>query len=211
MKSIMQEASSIAKAIELGWIKAGQPNEFSVKILEEPERGMFGITTKRNAKIAFFFKETALKKATRSTSRKPRRSESTQEKRAERPAPRAQQQEHVRKPTRKETTPTPTAPTAPQPQEKPQRERAALWTDEMLDASKKWVATSLKALNRHDVSFDTSVNRYFMKVTFNKPVLENSDQQRKLFSGFSFLLLQALRNQTKKPLSKHKIILTCNE
>src|SRR3990172_3051120 len=54
MNSIMQEASSITKAIELGWIKAGQPKEFTVKIYEEPEKNFFGITTK-SAKIAIFF------------------------------------------------------------------------------------------------------------------------------------------------------------
>lgn len=54
MKSILQEASTIAKAIEQGWREAGEPSEFSVKILELPQRNFIGLTT-RSAKIAFIF------------------------------------------------------------------------------------------------------------------------------------------------------------
>lgn len=56
MKSVMQEGSSVMKAIEQGWTKAGQPKEFSVKILEEPQKNFIGITI-RSAKIALFFDE----------------------------------------------------------------------------------------------------------------------------------------------------------
>ena len=34
MKSIVEEASSIAKAIENGWVRAGKPQEFTVRIFE---------------------------------------------------------------------------------------------------------------------------------------------------------------------------------
>lgn len=56
MKSIVEEASSISKAIEKGWVKAGSPKEFSVKIYEDAEKNFFGITTKP-AKIGIFFEE----------------------------------------------------------------------------------------------------------------------------------------------------------
>lgn len=58
MKSIMQEASSIAKAIEQGWIKAGKPVEFTVKVYEEAQKNFIGFTTK-SAKIAILFNEHA--------------------------------------------------------------------------------------------------------------------------------------------------------
>jgi predicted RNA-binding protein Jag len=56
MKSIIEEASSISKAIENGWIRAGKPQEFSVRIFEEPEKNFFGFT-KKPAKIGIFYKE----------------------------------------------------------------------------------------------------------------------------------------------------------
>lgn len=54
MKSVFEEASSIAKAIEKGWEKAGHPYKFSVTIFEKPEKNFFGIT-KKLAKIGIFF------------------------------------------------------------------------------------------------------------------------------------------------------------
>jgi hypothetical protein len=61
MKSIMEEASSISKAIENAWNRAGQPQEFSVKILEHPKTTFFGLKTEKSAKIAFFFNEVVQK------------------------------------------------------------------------------------------------------------------------------------------------------
>jgi len=56
----MQEAATISKAIELGWVKAGKPTEFSVKIFEQPEKNFFGFS-KNLAKIGIFFVEGAQK------------------------------------------------------------------------------------------------------------------------------------------------------
>ena len=56
MRSLVQEAANIQKAIEQAWNKAGNPTEFQVKILEEPERNFFGMVT-RSAKVAIIFEE----------------------------------------------------------------------------------------------------------------------------------------------------------
>ncbi len=61
MKSIMEEASSITKAIENAWNRAGQPQEFTVKILELPQTSFFGLKTSKSAKIALFFNEATVK------------------------------------------------------------------------------------------------------------------------------------------------------
>lgn len=53
----MEEASSIAKAIETAWNRAGQPTEFSIKVLELPQTSFFGLKTSKSAKVAFFFNE----------------------------------------------------------------------------------------------------------------------------------------------------------
>ena len=38
MKSVIQEGPLVARAIEQGWVKAGKPKEFSVKIYQELRR-----------------------------------------------------------------------------------------------------------------------------------------------------------------------------
>lgn len=57
MRSVIQEASTLAKAIEQGWIKAGKPKDFTVKIFEEPQKGFLGLTTKKNAKVGIFIED----------------------------------------------------------------------------------------------------------------------------------------------------------
>jgi len=54
MKSIIEQASSIMKAIEKAWDQAEQPKEFSIKIFEKEERNFFGMSTKP-AKVGIFF------------------------------------------------------------------------------------------------------------------------------------------------------------
>jgi predicted RNA-binding protein Jag len=56
MKSIIEEASSIAKAIEQAWERAGKPLEFSIKVFQLPQKNFFGFT-KVSAKIGIFFGE----------------------------------------------------------------------------------------------------------------------------------------------------------
>lgn len=56
MKSIIEEASTITKAIDACWERAGKPKEFSVRILEEPEKSFWGFTTKP-AKVALLFED----------------------------------------------------------------------------------------------------------------------------------------------------------
>ncbi len=54
MKSIIEQASSIIKAIEKAWNQAENPKEFSIKIFEQEERNFFGMSTKP-AKVGIFF------------------------------------------------------------------------------------------------------------------------------------------------------------
>src|SRR3990167_5563308 len=56
MKSVIHEASTIGKAIEQGWEKAGKPTEFSIKVMEEAKRGFLGLSSK-GAKVVIFFDE----------------------------------------------------------------------------------------------------------------------------------------------------------
>lgn len=56
MKSLVEEASSIAKAIEKAWERAGKPHNFSVKIYETGEKNFLGFS-KKSAKVGIFFEE----------------------------------------------------------------------------------------------------------------------------------------------------------
>lgn len=55
MKSVVVEASTVAKAVQAAWVKAGQPSQFFIKVLEEGSSGFLGFMAQK-AKIAFYFK-----------------------------------------------------------------------------------------------------------------------------------------------------------
>ena len=57
MKSVVVEASTVAKAIETAWLKAEKPEEFFIRVLQEHTSGFFGFGAQK-AKIVFFFKNT---------------------------------------------------------------------------------------------------------------------------------------------------------
>src|SRR3990167_6782664 len=61
MRSVIQEASSLALAIEQAWEKAGKPKDFSIKIFQEAEKGFFGLKVTRKAKVGLFFENVASK------------------------------------------------------------------------------------------------------------------------------------------------------
>lgn len=89
MKSLVEEASSITKAIEKAWIRAGQPQSFSVKIFETPEVGFLGFT-KKSAKVGIFFEEPAAEKTNKKPYHRPA-NKGAYRKPAEHNAPRKEQ------------------------------------------------------------------------------------------------------------------------
>lgn len=56
MKSVIAQGATVSKAIDDALSKAGQPQEFFVKVLEEAQSGFLGFGSKK-AKIALFFKK----------------------------------------------------------------------------------------------------------------------------------------------------------
>lgn len=55
MKSVVVQAGTVAKAIEIAWLKADKPEEFFIRVLQEHTSGFLGFGAQK-AKIAFFFK-----------------------------------------------------------------------------------------------------------------------------------------------------------
>ncbi len=142
MKSIMEEASSIVKAIEKGWANAGKPKEFSVKIFEEPQKNFIGMTVK-SAKIGIFFAEPAPKEAAR---RKRTR------------ALQLPKEDAVKLPSREPKRPTQER--APKQKEAPKKEltkeeleeRGPIWSDDMIASAKEWTTELLKMIDQEKIS-----------------------------------------------------------
>lgn len=228
MKSIMEEASSISKAIEAAWIRAEKPHEFSVKIFEEPEKNFFGMVTK-SAKIALIFKHVEKKAQYKeqSTAPKHKPTQHTQEPifsapkepvrthvRKEQPKPEPMVREIIRKeqqprkPVRVERDLAHTAAPAPREHEveAPQQENKIFWTEDMIATTREWIETLLKNLNC-DAHFTLEAKRYYLTIAFDKSVRETKGMEQQLFRSCAYLIMQMLRTKFKKQLRGLKVIL----
>lgn len=192
MKSIMQEASSLSKAIDQAWTRAGKPAEFTVKILEEPEHNMFGLTTKP-AKIAFFFDE----RATALTTTKP-----TEHK----PRPQRQPQIRPQKAPEAPKKPEPKPAPAKEPEQRQAAPKRQKWSDDMIQTAQDWLKGALSALQK-DISFTVSSSGNSITFRLNGSPTGDQNKDRLLFAGFAHLIMATLRNKYKKSLRFHKVIL----
>ena len=188
MKSLMEEASSVSKAIEQGWTNAGKPKEFSVKIYEEPQKNFFGLTT-QPAKIGIFFAET-----TKKAEIKPRRETEIRKQK-----PLIEREKTYQKVESKKTEPS------AQPSHE---DLGPIWSDEMVSSIQEWLGEIVYLMGFERTIFSVGQQHFHLRIVFKRPLLDDKDRQKHLFAIMSGLLLTMLKRQYKRPLRGYKVVLT---
>jgi predicted RNA-binding protein Jag len=196
MKSLIEEASSISKAIEKGWIRAGKPRDFSIKIYEEPEKNFFGMTTK-SAKIAIVFDE---KTITIPAEKTPAQQQAKQEQKRQQPQSPQRQQRVTSQPRERTNTQEAHKPKTEQP-------RIAELSEEMKESISAWLGDTLRLMDKPHASFALQATDQFVRITFNTPLVEDTNQEKLLFRSLSYLMIASLRNKFKKSLRGLKLVL----
>ena len=213
MKSIIEEASSIAKAVEQGWIRAGKPQEFTIKVFEESEKNFLGFTTKP-AKIAIFFQEQFAFKPHNQREHRPHQQnqqQQPQQPRKQQIRPLAHQQNQQQPLPSKSQAPQQAPSQAMSAERQPKKHASETpWNSDLIQAGQDWINMSLQSLNAQNVTFTTSVDRYALKVTFQGQITPNGDKEKLLFRSWAYLIMQALRQKYKRPLKGLKVILMSN-
>lgn len=204
MKSIIEEASSIIKAIEKAWLQAGKPQEFSIKIFQHAEKNFLGMTTK-SAKIAILF-ETASEKSQETTEKKGFKQKSTSPKQKAFDEKQTQPTTEQKNSHREPKEPTPQA--IPTAEKKSSKKIENFWSEPMLGEVTQWLKNTLDLIGKSDAQFNFDQKRYYLKVNFTKPLFEDSEKERTIFRSFSYLLIQVLRNKFKRNLRGFKVILS---
>lgn len=230
MKSIMEQASSIIKAIEKAWDRAEKPKEFSIKIFEKEEKNFFGMTTKP-AKIGIFFEDKA-------THEKPvgARPEVTQQR------PEKKELHQKQPPTQKPQFRSVKTKNEPQKSSKPippvKKEQsiatetpktssvhsdpsassgvnavegrnsvASSWNDELISTTKTWLKKTLSFMGMENIDFTQEIAGKILKLTFNEPLIADVMQEKMLFRSFAHLIMASLRNQYKQEIKNLKVVL----
>jgi len=213
MKSIIQEASSVAKAVEQGLLKAGNPRDFSVKILELPEKNFFGLTTKP-AKIALYYDERSPRKPEVRPERPPRDQRQPQRSGEHRASGHHEQPSHEgrRDGGNVHQRPLGNKPNkvSPTHEEQPGREEVPLvsrWTPEILAFSETWLQKILVGMER-SVPFRAEINNLCLRIVFEEPLFDNPEKERRVLASLSLLLLETAKHTFKVNLRGHKVVLT---
>lgn len=196
MKSIIQEATSIAKAVELGWDEAGNPQKFSIKVLEKPEKNFIGFTT-RSAKIAFYFDEEKKERAITQKFYTPKTGRRRPQKRD---VSFEREEETGRLKTSRATTSS--------FQSSIKKNSFGSWNNELISGVVKWFNKALKEMKCDDILFRTNAQNFYLYITLNKTILDDPVRERHMLASLSTLMLAAIKKEFKKALRGHKIILT---
>lgn len=199
MKSIVEEASSIAKAIENGWVRAGKPQEFTVRIFEEAEKNFLGFI-KKPAKIGLFYKEPPIQQPGKGKDIRRQQVRPLQKSSPERvkPEQRPQQEKKQDQVIRQQQQ------TSSSPAQEPKQPK---WTPDLIEGSKEWVNTMLKTINQN-TPYTVETKHYYLTIRFASSVVHDKRKEQLLFKNWSYLLLQALRHKFKRGLRGYKIIIT---
>jgi len=181
LKSIVEEASSVAKALEKAWYNAGNPEEFSVKVFQLPTRNMFGFTT-ISAKVGIFFTARQQQASERGERRPRQQRERSGQRDQQRGVQRSPRQQHEPREQR-----VPCAQGA--------RGYGDVWTEELTAAATEWLRGALGRLNMDERSFVASAQGGAFKVRFSNSMGRDEREERVVLSSFAHLLGEVLRNK----------------
>lgn len=215
MKSMLHEASTVVKAIEKAWIDSGKPLEFTINIHEVGEKNFLGFT-KRPAIVSITYDPK------RQPSRVPDRREAPTS--HPKPSPRTPvarpKPEHKAEPVSQQGRQAPSRQQAapnqrfsgpsvkPEPQISPMPQVSEdFWTADLIHDISIWFKESVRLLGEN-VPFEVNAEKRMLRVTFERSLLASSEDERQLFIGLSYLLLQCLKKKHKKKLRGYHLIIS---
>lgn len=203
MKSLLQEATSIQKAVEKAWVEAGKPAQFTINILEKGEKNILGMT-KLPAVVSISFELEAPKRSfERNKPRKPEIQRQRQQRSREH-QPQEPRQSH--QPTPKNQPPKPKNIQQEQKQDLPKPS----WNKNLIQEISDGIKEILSKISLN-ASFDIKANNKALTVKFQGKVLEKADDERALFASLSYLLLQFLKKKHKRKFAGFRLIITSEQ
>lgn len=238
---MLHEAASIISAIEKAWTESGKPSEFTIKILEEGEKGFLGFA-KRPAIVSITFNAVRAPEKSKFREREPQLREVQQrdaqrdvQQRRPRPdyAPRqidknernqqkdrgrvqtADSQEFMR---RQQQAASSKAANSKIEQLKAEKklaqnqgtlspEESQIWISEWVSFVSEGLTDLLKVLP-FNAKFTTKIDKKILTVSFDKPLMENEDENRAVAASVSYILMQYLKRKYKKKFRGYQILVT---
>lgn len=210
MKSMLHEASSIIKAIEKAWTESGKPSEFTIKILEEGQKGFLGLT-KLPAIVSITFdsvkpvEKNKYKEKDFQIKKNKHEQYPQHAKQPERPkVQRADSQDFLkRQQIVKKNEP-------PKIEKKHEQqgvsEEIQIWIPEWVNFVTENLKEILNVMQVH-VAFSSKVDKKNLLISFEKPLMFEPEENRFLLNAISYLLMQFLKRKHKKKFRGYQILM----
>jgi|GEM_PF-882392 len=213
MKSILQEANSIERAIDKAWNEAGKPKEFTIRVLDEGERNFLGLS-RRPAIVSIFYKP---EKVTTPQYRRDKTDEKSssdsyrdrQKARRENPAPSTSGRSEVGGYVRDEAQERPRRYAGTEQQRASfQQKTVEGWNDEWKMFVLHEIRELAKRMGITPIAEATVTGDKLLTITFKQALLDNDDDQRMLFATFSYLGMQLLKRMYKSRFVGYRVVVT---
>ena len=204
MKSLLQEGSSIVKAVEKAWCDAGKPSEFTVKILHEGEQNFLGFSKTPAIVSIIYDPQKQTKKTVERLNVPEQRRENSFRGNTRRRGEGENSDNRVVRRQEQDKANQNNAQQGPKPVK---TKTYPFWDDTWVGEITAWFNEVLKIMNI-TVPFQTSVDKQTLTVMFKEPVLQGLDEEHVLFASFSFLFIQFLKKLHRRRFSGYRLLVT---
>lgn len=227
MKSMLHEASSVAKAAEKAWIESGRPTEFTIRVLEVGEKNFFGFCKSPSIISITFDPNKQLDKSkktdtnvNRDLKRQPlpvRPFQNQQSKVHVRPLAQKNNANVVRNKPQLSVQNQPHAKQSvnfkPLDLQQPQvvvTQEPQTWQKEWIENVKIWLKDIIDIWGI-DVTFELSAKEKVLSIEFNKHLVDSILDEKAVFVSLSYLLIQFLKKSLKKKMPKYQVVFSVKE
>ncbi len=216
MKSMLHEASSVAKAIEKAWADAGNPTEFTIKVLETGKKNFLGMS-KTPAVVSITYEPRRQPVRPQDSGRQlDRRAQQPGNSPAKQPVRQANviNQNQVRPLPKKEAEKLQPVRPAQANQVVREPERAFADQGEFLAWQDEWVAFVSGQLKEllgfwgSKQEFTTKADKRTLIITLDAHLHDDPTEERNVFMGFSYLLMQFFKRNYKKKFRGFQVLIT---
>ncbi len=207
---MLQEASTVLKAIDKAWQEAGKPGEFTIKVLQVEEKNFFGFV-KKSAIVSILYDPRKQTVADQKKDRKSKPAAQSMPQRREHKG--SNTADESNRPSPKQSRSTITEPQAhgadrSRESSRPVEERAT-WSDNYLADVGDWLRDMMRIMGV-TVPFTMTVDRQLLRIQFENAVIESADTERLLFVSLVSLLMQFLRRKYKSKLRELRVSIFSN-
>jgi predicted RNA-binding protein Jag len=221
MKSLIEEASTIGKAIEKAWERAGKPQSFSIKVCEKPEYGFLGMT-KKYGKVVIFFEDISDQSQHTKNFKQPH-----QEKKIEKGVRQNDKNKKLKTNESIKNELIHTQPALPKnskdkaysnthtredslkSKEFPKKHvQEYTWTNQMVEYVKELITQTVQLLGRNDITFNLKNEQQNLIVVFNGLLVHEPNKEHAFYKHFAYILITALRAKFKTEFKYLRLVLS---